>query len=255
MEEAADTYSEFTAIGPKITSGLHPALPDNAGSQMILEMLANTRQVEVDPDTNLVEDILGSNTRVHEDLGATHGASGEDDLLVDANDVSGSHIARSCVPKLEAVSNHQAFLISHCHPSAICKAELGDTGLGDDVQVVPLRQRINVRGSRVAPRPVGLADTAGSDETAKRNTTVGCLERWHTSSVTSGRPIAHSIDHDARIAELHRSTTAMVLRADGKVVADGPRLGKRSGKVFRLLHHLEHVVPVPEISMAGRFRV
>ena len=188
-------------------------------AQVILEVLADTGEVNELLNLGCLENLGGTDTREFEENGRLDGAGREDDLLVGADDGA-----------VEERDARGALLLS-----GLGEVDLGDGGVGDDVEVGPRDGQVGV--GRVRPVPGDGVDAARLEHDAEGIATQRLEVGRHAHVIESRdeRLLLHG--HESVHNGLHGPAVSHALTTI--------RLRVLSRKRLRLLHRLNHRVPVP----------
>ena len=140
-------------------------------------MLANALKIQLDGDASSSQNILWSNTTLHQDVGAPDRTSGQYNLLTN---IDGSDGAALDSGKLNAGGSH-----------VVINKDFGNGGIRYDVQIRTRGQRVNVGGARVRTCPVGGVNSGSGDETSPGLTTKRIGVDINSRVLQGGEPITH----------------------------------------------------------------
>ena len=145
---------------------------------VILQVLTDTGKIQGDVDASGSQDVLWSNTAVHQKMGASYRAGSQQNLLLS---IDGGNGTTPGLGELDTGGSEVAV-----------ENDLGNGGVGQDVEVRARRQRVNVCGTRVGTSPVSGIDGRSGNESPERLATRGIGALRNSDILESGYPITHN---------------------------------------------------------------
>ena len=246
------------------SGGVSGGLEDDLGSDVIGNVLADTGKVNDGLDTDALQVGLGSDTAHHQHVRGTDGTSGQDDLLVGGDGSSGKISTGHRV--LDAGSSGDA--------TGRVGVDLEDTGVGQNVQVGPRWEGVDIGrlGVRTGPAkdgteasfsdsvraadwfdclrdsPVGRVDTRSGDKGTPTVSSVRIGTDVDPNVLQDSGPLSDDRQQEPGVRIVQRSIGTVVLGVVGDVELLSDLLGRR-GERLGLFHGGEHRVPVPSGSV------
>jgi hypothetical protein len=170
------------------SGGVSGGLEDDLGSDVIGNVLANTGKVNDGLDTDALQVGLGSDTAHHQHVRGTNGTSGQDDFLVGGDGSSGK------------ISTGHRVLDTGGGGDATGRVgvDLEDTGVGQDVQVGPRWEGVDVGRLGVRTGPAKDGTEASFSDSVRAADWLDCLRdspvgRVDTRSGDKGTPTVSTV--------------------------------------------------------------
>ena len=188
-----------------------------------------------------------------QDVWATDGTTGEDDLLgdvdSDARGIPGGRV-------LDGVSGQVATTGS--------ENDASDGGVGEDSQIRPRGEGVDVGGARVRTRPIRGVNRGRCDESTPALAAIGVVVGGDTDVGESISPVADNRDNatkrfrdaydgtqmkcsQAWVRDLQRARVT-VARRNVLNITLGLNFSAGSSEVLALLHGSVEVVPAPDVT-------
>ena len=149
---------------------------------VILQMLTDTRQLDLHRHVRTRQNILGAYTAMQKHMRTTHSPSTQNNLLINLH---------SLLRRTPSTSKlHRRHVLIPIAVGRVAENETGDGSVGEDGEVRTRWERVDVCRSSVGTSPIGGVDGRCSDESARVVSSVGVDVGWDTEVGERVCPVA-----------------------------------------------------------------